>query len=63
MFPMMTAPLPRTVAFDDARIEAEPLEPAPSRYRRWRSRCQTRYRLYRLCGWPRWLALLTVLRS
>jgi hypothetical protein len=28
----------------------------------WLSRFQTRYRLYRLCGWSRIAALVTVLR-
>jgi hypothetical protein len=61
---LLTAPLPRylDVPVPPATVEA-PAVPAPSRLRQFVSRFQTRYRLYRLCGWSRIAAVWTILRT
>jgi hypothetical protein len=59
---LLTAPLPRylDVPVPPATIEA-PAKVAPRGA--WLSRFQTRYRLYRLCGWSRLAAVWTILRT
>jgi hypothetical protein len=61
---VMTAPLPQilTAPAEAAPRTAEAPVQAPSRVRAFVSRCQTRYRLYRMCGWSRLAAIVTVLR-
>lgn len=64
---VMTAPFPPLSDTQVVpRVEAAPQTvPAPDRepsaLRAALSRCRTRYRLYRLCGWTRTRAMLTVL--